>query len=59
VAKQLAKQRKPFTDAEFVKLYILATVEELCPEKIKPFKDISLSVHTVMQQNYQSIYMNS
>jgi hypothetical protein len=41
VVKQLAKKGKPFTDAEFVELCILATVKELCPEKIKLFQDIS------------------
>jgi hypothetical protein len=40
VAVQLAKKEKPFTDAEFVQSYILATVEELCPEKIKLFQHI-------------------
>jgi hypothetical protein len=35
MAEQLAKKGKPFTDAEFVKLCILSTVEEICPEKIK------------------------
>jgi hypothetical protein len=35
--EQLAKKGIPFTDAEFVISCILATVEELCPEKIKLF----------------------
>jgi hypothetical protein len=47
VAKQSAKKGKPLTDAEFVKLCILATVEELCPEKIKLFQNVSLSAHTM------------
>jgi hypothetical protein len=37
MVEQLAKKGKPSTDAEFIKLCILATVKELFPEKIKRF----------------------
>jgi hypothetical protein len=38
VAERLAKKGKPFTDAEFIKSCISATVEELCPERTLVFQ---------------------
>jgi hypothetical protein len=38
VTEQLYKKEKPFTDAEFIKLCVMANAEELCPEKIKLFQ---------------------
>jgi hypothetical protein len=46
VAEQLAKKGKPFTYAEFVISCILATAEELCPEKIKLVQDSAYSYAT-------------
>jgi hypothetical protein len=51
VVEQLAKKGKPFTHAEFVKSYIIATVQQLCREKMKLFQDIiRLSARTVTRR---------
>lgn len=45
----LAKQGKPFTDRELIKLCLREGAEETCPEKTNLFKSISLSARTISQ----------
>jgi hypothetical protein len=46
VTEQVSEKGKPFTDTELLKSCFIRTVEELCSEKIKEFKYVSLSMHT-------------
>lgn len=50
ISKLIAEHNKPFTDGEFIKNCILAAVNEICPDKIKNFQDISLSARTVVRR---------
>ena len=50
ISKLIAEHNKPFTDGEFIKKCILAAFNEICPEKIKKFEDISLSARTVVRR---------
>ncbi|XP_049790353.1 zinc finger BED domain-containing protein 5-like [Schistocerca nitens] len=50
VAHLVAKQCKPFTDGELIKNCIIATAEEMCPEKVNLFKNICLSANTVARR---------
>ena len=43
VAQLIAKDKKPFTDGDFVKKCMMAVAETVCSEKIKLFFDISFS----------------
>ncbi|GFX50775.1 general transcription factor II-I repeat domain-containing protein 2 [Trichonephila clavipes] len=42
-----AKYMKPFTDGNYIKDCLIAVVEEICPEKLDLFTQISLSLQTV------------
>jgi hypothetical protein len=46
VAEIIAKTGRPVTDSEFVKQYMVAVTEEVCPDRKKVFEDISLSART-------------
>ena len=46
VSLLIAKKMYPFTDADFVKECILATVDVICPEQHNAFMAIPLSAHT-------------
>jgi hypothetical protein len=46
----LAKNNRPFTDIEFFKKCMLAVANEVCPEKIKLFEEISLSTRTCVRR---------
>jgi hypothetical protein len=37
VAEIIAKTGRPFTDSEFVKQYLLAVTEEVCPDRKRNF----------------------
>ena len=50
VSSLIAKRRKPFTDAEFIKESKLAIVNEVCPEKTVLFDSIPLSARTVTRK---------
>jgi hypothetical protein len=50
VAEMLAKNNRPFTDIEFFKKCMLAVTNEVCPEKIKLFEEISLSTRTCVRR---------
>jgi DNA-directed RNA polymerase subunit K/omega len=49
VAKQLAKEGKPYTVAEFVKSFVVAAIEELCLEMIK-LENLGISVHEQLKE---------
>lgn len=49
MAEKLLKEWKPFTDNEVFKSCFIATLEELCLEKVKQFPDTSLSEPTLSQ----------
>ncbi|XP_025417996.1 general transcription factor II-I repeat domain-containing protein 2A-like [Sipha flava] len=46
----LAKRGKAFSDGSLIKECIIQTVEEICPERIDTFKNISLSGNTVTRR---------
>ncbi|KAL4103282.1 hypothetical protein QTP88_018793 [Uroleucon formosanum] len=46
VANLIARENKSFSDGEFVKKCILASVKEIIPEKMSVFENISLSRNT-------------
>jgi len=46
----LAKNNRPFTDTEYLKKCMLAVVNEVCPEKIKQFEEISLLTRTCVRR---------
>ncbi|XP_033606233.1 general transcription factor II-I repeat domain-containing protein 2 isoform X2 [Cryptotermes secundus] len=50
VAHLLAKEGKPFTDGELKKSCLIVAVEEMCPEKMDLFNNISLSARTVARR---------
>ncbi|PNF17745.1 hypothetical protein B7P43_G07069 [Cryptotermes secundus] len=50
VAHLLAKEGKPFTDGELIKSCLIVAVEEMCPEKMDLFNNISLSARTVARR---------
>ncbi|GFW00769.1 uncharacterized protein TNCV_2305421 [Trichonephila clavipes] len=43
----IAKNMKPFRDGNYIKDCLIAAVEEICPEKLDLFTQISLSRQTV------------
>ena len=46
----MAKRGKAFSDGNLIKECIIQAVEEICPEKIDTFKNISLSANTVTRR---------
>lgn len=52
MAHLLAKQGQLFTNAESVKSYFIAAAKEMCPEKIKLFRTISLLVRNHSSQSW-------
>lgn len=50
MAALLARQGKPFTNGELIKLCLIAAAEAMCPKKINLFRTISLLVRTVVQR---------
>ena len=50
ISRDIAASGKYFADGEFVKKYVLLTVSELCPEKIRVFQNISLSCMTAQRR---------
>ena len=46
----LAKSGKPFTDGDMVKQCLLAASEEICPDKITLFKNVSVAANTVARR---------
>jgi len=47
VANLISRENKSFSDGEFVKKCILASVKEIIPEKMSVFENISLSRNTI------------
>lgn len=47
VSHIIANNMKPFTDGNYIKECLIAAVEEICPEKVNLFAQISLSRQTV------------
>ncbi|CAI6372756.1 unnamed protein product [Macrosiphum euphorbiae] len=50
VANLIARENKSFSDGEFVKKCILASVKEIIPEKMSVFENISLSRNTITRR---------
>uniref|UniRef100_A0AAG5DQE7 SPIN-DOC-like zinc-finger domain-containing protein n=1 Tax=Anopheles atroparvus TaxID=41427 RepID=A0AAG5DQE7_ANOAO len=50
VAYILAKRGKPFTDGELVKECMLEVAQELCPEMLKKFSNLTLSATTIARR---------
>ena len=50
VAQLIAKDKKPFTDGDFVKKCMMAVVKAVCREKIKLFSDVSFSARIITQR---------
>ncbi|KAE9527235.1 hypothetical protein AGLY_012933 [Aphis glycines] len=50
VANLIARENKSFSDGEFVKKFILASVKEIIPEKMSVFENISLSRNTITRR---------
>ena len=50
VSNIIAKKMKPFADGEYIKDCLIAAVEEICPEKVHLFTQISLSHQTVTRR---------
>lgn len=50
VADLIARENKSFSDGEFVKKCILASVKEIIPEKMSVFENISLSRNTITRR---------
>ncbi|KAL4083023.1 hypothetical protein QTP88_028353 [Uroleucon formosanum] len=50
VANLIARENKSFSDGEFVKKCILASVKEIIPEKMSVFENISLSGNTITRR---------
>ena len=50
VAQLIAKDKRPFTDGDFVKKCMMAVAETVCSEKIKLFSGFSFSARTITRQ---------
>lgn len=50
VANLISRENKSFSDGDFVKKCILASVKEIIPEKISLFENISLSRNTITRR---------
>jgi len=50
ISHLLAKRGKAFSDGSLIKECIIQAVEEICPERIDTFKNISLSANTVARR---------
>ncbi|XP_033606840.1 general transcription factor II-I repeat domain-containing protein 2-like [Cryptotermes secundus] len=50
VAHLVAKEGNPFTNGELIKSCLIVAVEEMCPEKMDLFNNISLSARTVARR---------
>ena len=50
VAQLIAKDKRPFTDGDFVKKCMMAVVETVCSEKIKLFFGFSFSARTITRR---------
>ncbi|XP_025203824.1 general transcription factor II-I repeat domain-containing protein 2B-like [Melanaphis sacchari] len=50
VANLISRENKSFSDGDFVKKCILASVKEIIPEKMSVFENISLSRHTITRR---------
>ena len=50
VAQLIAKDKKPFTDGNFVKKCMMAVAETVCSEKIKLFSDVSFSARATTRR---------
>jgi hypothetical protein len=50
ISQIIAKKSEPFTDAKYVKEYVMKAAEILCPEKQQLFKNISFSANTVAER---------
>lgn len=50
MAHVLAKQGKPFTNGELIKLCLITAAGAMCPKKINLLRIISLLVRTVVQR---------
>ena len=50
VAQLIAKDKRPFTDGDFLKKCMMAVVETVCSEKIKLFFDFSFSARTITRR---------
>ncbi|KAL4127519.1 hypothetical protein QTP88_011686 [Uroleucon formosanum] len=50
ISHLLAKRGKAFSDGSLIKECIIQAVEEICPERIDTFKNISLSANTVTRR---------
>jgi len=53
IAHLLAKRMKPFSDGELIKTCILSSVEEMCPEKLSIFKNLTLSTRTIADRTVE------
>ena len=49
-AQLIAKDKRPFTDGDFVKKCMMAVAETLRSEKIKLFSDVSFSARTITRR---------
>ena len=49
-AQLIAKNKRPFTDGDFVKKCMMAVVETVCSEKIKLFFGFSFSARTITRR---------
>ncbi|XP_022175759.1 general transcription factor II-I repeat domain-containing protein 2-like [Myzus persicae] len=50
VANLIASETKPLSEGDFIKKCILTVVEEIIPEKLELFKEISLSRNTITRR---------
>ena len=50
VAQLIAKDKRPFTDGNFVKKCMMAVAETVCSEKIKLFSGFSFSAQTITRR---------
>lgn len=50
ISQIIAKKMKPFSDGEYIKECLIAAAEEICPDKVNSYKQISLSHQTVARR---------
>lgn len=50
IAMLIAKEGKPFTDAEFVKKCVLSMVGNICPDIVDKFEEVPLSARTITRR---------
>ncbi|CAI6353539.1 unnamed protein product [Macrosiphum euphorbiae] len=50
VAMLIAKEGKPFTDAEFVKKCVLSMAGNICPDIVHKFEEVPLSARTITRR---------